>query len=86
MHGCAHGTNRRQHLGDGYDDFHVVDGEVADLAVNGTLKPVLIHLADEVDHVALLEAQFTVVLRHKVIERSRCGLLPAVGNCGIETH
>lgn len=57
----------------------VVDGEVSRPAADGPLQPVLVDLAEQVDDVALAEAQLPVVLRLKVIQSSAARL-----GCGQE--
>lgn len=54
--------------------LHVVDGEVSRPTADGPLQPVLVDLADEVDDVALAEAQLPLVLWLKVIQGSAARL------------
>lgn len=53
---------RHQHL-------HIAEREEAGLAMQHPLVPVLIDLVGERDEVALAEAQLTIILRLKVIQR-----------------
>lgn len=49
-------------------DLHVVVGEVTDLTVQASLQPVVIDLAQQHDHIAFPESQFSFVLRIKVVQ------------------
>lgn len=49
--------------------MNVVDGEESRLALEGSLKPVLVHFVFESDHVSLPEAELPRVLRLEVVER-----------------
>lgn len=54
--------------------FDVVDREVSRSTANGSLQPVLVDSAEQVDDVALAEAQLSVVLWIKVIQSSAARL------------
>lgn len=45
----------RLHAGQRHGHLHVADGEVAGLAVQAALEPVLVHFADQRDHVVFLK-------------------------------
>jgi hypothetical protein len=63
-------------VSDIHNDFDIVDREVSRVTSDGALKPVVINARDEVDDFALLEAQFSLVLRLKVMPHSMvAGLL-----------
>lgn len=55
--------------------MNVVDGEESRLALEGSLKPVLVHFVFESDHVSLPEAELPRVLRLEVVERLGGGLV-----------
>ena len=65
---AQHDETITQSLGQGDDDLDVVLGEVTRFAVECTLKPVIVNLVNEGDHVALVEAQLALVLGLKVID------------------
>lgn len=56
-------------------DIHVVDGEEARLAMDHAFVPVVINLIGQGDNVTLFEAQLTLVLWFKVVERPATGLV-----------
>lgn len=58
-----------------HQDIHIVDGEEARLAVNHAFVPVVVDLIGQGDDVTLFEAQLTVILWLKVVERSTAGLV-----------
>lgn len=52
-----------------HEDLDVVEGEESRLAVQRALVPVLVDLIGQGDDIALAEAQLSVVLGLKVIQR-----------------
>lgn len=59
----------------GNDHLHVVEREESRLATQHAFIPVFIDLIGQSDDVALVEAQFTFVLRLEVVERFTARLL-----------
>lgn len=57
------------------EHLDVVEGEEARLAVQHPLVPVLVDLVGQRDDVALVEAQLSLVLGLKVVQRLTAGLL-----------
>lgn len=49
------GSGACLHVGQRHGDLHVADGEVALLAVQAALKPVIVHFVDQCDQVVLLK-------------------------------
>lgn len=49
---------RRRLIGERYGDRYVCLGEVASASIHRTLEPILVHFADQLDHVILLQEGF----------------------------
>lgn len=54
-------------MGQGNQNFHVIDGEEAWLAMKHPLIPVLINLVSECDDITLFKPQFPFIFRFKVV-------------------
>lgn len=62
-------------MGQSNQNFYIVDGEKARLAMKHPLIPVLVNLISECDDIALFKTQFPFIFRFKVIQSSAAGLI-----------
>ena len=61
-----------------YNNFHVVDGEVALLAFEFAFEPIVVHALQKFNDIAFDEAQLRVVLGFEVVQSARCRCLTVI--------